>query len=238
MNSNTLPIIKIILASFAFALTHWKKIVEISILPFLLILPLQSLSAELIELMSILTKGGAVADPSSIQLSGSTLVYILLSLYGQANLSINMYRLVILGEQSVSWMPILDFKQIIRFIGLTFFINLVIGIPMLFVNSLWLHFLIYFLLIPIVLNYINVAINQPLKTKWNLGFITQMNLFFLQVILPMLISTIVNFIIVRTGLPGIIGSIVAVIVFYWTLINLALFYQLIAFSTPEKTVET
>ncbi|MBA5247956.1 MAG: hypothetical protein FE834_00235 [Gammaproteobacteria bacterium] len=232
MNSNTLPIIKIILASFAFALTHWKKIIKISILPILLALPLLSLSAELIESLSMLIKESAVVDPASMQLPDNTLIYSLLFLYGQANLSINMYRLAILGEQSVSWMPILKVKQIVSFIGLAFFINLATGIPLMLVNFFGLYFLIYFLLIPIVLNYINIAINQPLKIKWNLGLITQMNLFFLQVILPMLIGTVINFIVVGAGLPSIVGLTVKVIIFYWTLINLALCYQLI--TMPEK----
>jgi hypothetical protein len=37
---NALPINKIFLAGFAFALTHWKKIIEISVVPVLLSMPL------------------------------------------------------------------------------------------------------------------------------------------------------------------------------------------------------
>jgi hypothetical protein len=59
---NQLPIYKIFVAGFAFVLTHWKKIIEISILPLLLALPLLSLSAEIIELIGVFTQGIARSD--------------------------------------------------------------------------------------------------------------------------------------------------------------------------------
>jgi hypothetical protein len=96
---NQLPVNKIILTSFAFALTHWKKIIEVSILPLLLSLPLLSLSTEIIELANILKKGNTL-KPEDIQLPSNLFIYLLLSLYGFASLSINMYRLVIFGAQS------------------------------------------------------------------------------------------------------------------------------------------
>ncbi|CAC9561743.1 hypothetical protein [uncultured Gammaproteobacteria bacterium] len=230
---NQLPVNKIILTSFAFALTHWKKIIEVSILPLLLSLPLLSLSTEIIELANILKKGNTL-KPEDIQLPSNLFIYLLLSLYGFASLSINMYRLVIFGAQSVSWMPIFKLRQIVGFVGLTFFINLVTGVPMLLTNFMWIHLVASFFLIPISLNFINIATDQPLKFKWEISVITQINLFFLQIILPLLSATAINFLIYSIGLPSVISLVVKVIIFYWTLISLALCYQLITQSNVSK----
>ncbi|CAC9436138.1 hypothetical protein [uncultured Gammaproteobacteria bacterium] len=233
---NQLPVNKIILTSFAFALTHWKKIVEVSILPLLLLLPLLSLSAEIIELMDIFKKENTV-KLEDVQVSSNIFIYSLLSLYGLASLSINIYRLVIFGAQSVSWVPIFKLRQIVGFIGLTFLINLATSLPMLLANLMWMHFVVSFFLIPISLNFINIATDQPLKFKWGIGVITQINLFFLQVVLPLLSVMAVNFLISSIGLPSAISLVVKVIIFYWTLISLALCYQLIATTnTSEKTL--
>ncbi|SMN15281.1 hypothetical protein CRYPD_462 [uncultured Candidatus Thioglobus sp.] len=233
---NQLPVNKIILTSFAFALTHWKKIVEVSILPLLLLLPLLSLSAEIIELMDIFKKENTV-KLEDVQVSSNIFIYSLLSLYGLASLSINIYRLVIFGAQSVSWVPIFKLRQIVGFIGLTFLINLATSLPMILANLMWMHFVVSFFLIPISLNFINIATDQPLKFKWGIGVITQINLFFLQVVLPLLSVMAVNFLISSIGLPSAISLVVKVIIFYWTLISLALCYQLIATTnTSEKTL--
>jgi hypothetical protein len=48
---NALPINKIILAGFAFALTHWKKIIEISIFPALISIPFLLILPDLLLLM-------------------------------------------------------------------------------------------------------------------------------------------------------------------------------------------
>jgi hypothetical protein len=49
---------------------------------------------------------------------------------------------------------------------------------------MWIHLVASFFLIPISLNFINIATDQPLKFKWEISVITQINLFFLQIILP------------------------------------------------------
>jgi len=110
---NILPINKIILASFAFALTHWKKIVEISILPVAISLPLLLILPQMFELMDVVFQGGELTE---VVLPDNTPVYLLLFFYGYIMLSVNMYRLVVLGEQAVSAMsPFLIFA---KFLGL------------------------------------------------------------------------------------------------------------------------
>ncbi len=222
---NILPINKIILASFAFALTHWKKVVEISILPVAISLPLLLILPQMFELMEIVFQGGDLAD---VVLPDNTPIYLLLFLYGYIMLSVNMYRLVVLGAQNVSALsPIFNISQIFRFIGLTLFVGFVTTVPVMLTGIGFLQLIIYFLIMPMTLNFVNIAINQPSNYKWKLNFVSQANLFLLQAIIPALIGMIFTSLFSAIGFPEAFGWVVKAILFYWSLVNLALCYQLI-----------
>lgn len=222
---NILPINKIILASFAFALTHWKKVVEISILPVAISLPLLLILPQMFELMEVVFQGGDLAE---VVLPDNTPIYLLLFLYGYIMLSVNMYRLVVLGEQNVSAMsPIFNISQIFRFIGLTLFVGFVTTVPVMLTGIGFLQLIIYFLIMPMTLNFVNIAINQPSNYKWKLNFVSQANLFLLQAIIPALIGMIFTSLFSAIGFPEAFGWVIKVILFYWSLVNLALCYQLI-----------
>ncbi|SMM98130.1 hypothetical protein SPONN_2741 [uncultured Candidatus Thioglobus sp.] len=227
---NLLPIKKIILASFAFALMHWKKVAEISILPLLFSLPLLSILPKIFEVIEKVF-GTEPSNLQDISIPDNFLLYALLFLYAHLSLSINMYRLVILGEQSVSKLSFfLKPKQVLSFIGLMLLVGLLVGLPLLLTNLIWLYLIAYFLIIPITLNFVNIAIEKPIQYKWNLGFPTQSNLFFLQVLFPMLIGVVASLIISSIGLPSTVDWFIKIVVFYWSLVNLALCYQLISKS--------
>ncbi len=229
---NALPINKIFLAGFAFALTHWKKIIEISIFPLLISLPFLMVVPELLGLMEQFFNDGELPD---IQLPENMMIYLLLFFYGYIMLSINMYRLVMLGEQSVvSFMPVLEVSKIIKFAGLTFFVGLVTVIPVMITGMPLLQLVVYFLIIPMTLNFVNIAIDQPSKYKWKLSFATHMNLFFLQAILPALVGMLFAALTNIIGLGPTLGWVVKVALFYWTLVTLALCYQLIQANNSSK----
>jgi len=222
---NALPINKIFLAGFAFALTHWKKIIEISIFPLMISLPFLMIVPELLGLMEQMFSGGELLN---VQLPDNMMIYLILFFYGYITLSINMYRLVMLGEQSTGgFMPVLDVNKIIRFIGLTLFVGLITVIPVMITGMPLLQLIVYFLIIPITLNFVGIAIDQPSKYKWNLSFTTHMNLFFLQAILPALVGMLFAALSNIVGLGSILEWVAKVVVFYWTLVTLALCYQLI-----------
>jgi len=228
---NVLPINKIMLASVAFALTNWKKILEISILPVLISIPFLAILPDMLNIMNSVFSNKEVAD---IQLPDNVMIYLLLFFYGYLTLSINVYRLVILGQNSVSGIvPVLNFNKIIRFVGLALFIGLATMAPVIISGITFLQLIMYFLIIPITLNFINIAIDQPLKYKWDLNLISQANLFFLQIILPALVGMIFSSLISLIGLPDMLGWVVKAIVFYWTLISLALCYQLVVKQTTK-----
>ena len=222
---NILPINKIILASFAFALTHWKKIVEISILPVLISIPFLSILPDILSVMDSVFSG---EDVSAVQPPEYLMLYLVLFFYGYLTLSINMYKLVILGESNVSSIvPVLKFSQIVRFVGLTVFVGLITMIPVMMTGIVFLQLIMYFLIVPITLNFINIAIEKPFQYKWQLNFPSQVNLFFLQAVLPALVSMIFSALTSSIGMFEVVEWVARVIVFYWTLINLALCYQLV-----------
>ena len=243
---NALPINKIFLAGFAFALTHWKKIIEISILPiivsipfFLVVLPMIFELDDLGKLLVLASQGGdqkGVVDILERMVwPDNVFLYLILFLYGHLMLSINIYRLVILGRDSVAaFKPNSNAVQIFRFIGLTFFLGFVFASVTVLTFFLSLgslggifQLIVYFLIIPITLNFVSIATDQPSKYKWNLSFTTHMNLFFLQAILPALVGMLFAALSNIVGLGSILEWVAKVVVFYWTLVTLALCYQLI-----------
>ena len=220
---NQLSINKIFVAGFAFATVHWKKILEISIIPVLISLPLLISIPELMALSEHMFANKLSEPPI---LPDNIGLYLAFFFYGHVSLSINLYRLVILGEQSVSILPVSDFVKIARFIGLTLLVGFVNIVPLTMNNSLWLSLLISFLVVPITLNFVNIAIDNPIKYRWGLSFPTQLNLFFLQVVVPMLIiflfGSLSHILTLDIGMEW-----AAVLAFYWSSITLALCYQLI-----------
>ncbi|WXT99671.1 MAG: hypothetical protein Ctma_0375 [Catillopecten margaritatus gill symbiont] len=229
---NQLPINKILIAGFAFAMTHWKKILEISIIPVMLSLPLFSILSELFALMEQVFSAKKVI-PSELIVPDNTHLYLVLFLYANVSLSVGMYRLVALGEQSVGITPILDWKVIARFIGMTLLVGIVTMTPLILTNLLILQFVMSFLMVPITLNFVNIAVGKPSKYRWGLSFPTHMNLFFLQVIVPLLV------VLLFTSLSNLIGLgagaewVARALMFYWSAITLVLCHQLI--TTSKQT---
>lgn len=231
---NQLPINKIFLAGFAFVALHWKKILEISLVPALICLPLLTIMPELIVLFQQMF-AGTLSD--SIVLPANMGFYFILFFYGYISLSINLYRLVVLGEQSVNILPVSELGKIFQFVGLTLLLGTASVIPIVFGNLSWLSLVVSFLLVPITLNFIAIAIASPLKYRWGLSFADQMNLFFLQVIVPMLIILLFTYLshILDMGMG--MEYTAKVLAFYWGAITLALCYQLIETNdTSEKNL--
>jgi hypothetical protein len=235
---NALPINKIFLAGFAFALTHWKKIIEISIIPLLLSLPL------LLNGIEVFKQIEQAVTNQTITLTEYFGVYLLLFFYGYVTFIINIYRLVVLGEDSVrSFTPLLDGYKIINFIGLVLLISLMtlalFVLVMLLLSGLkfqilgnekvlvLLQFMIYFFIVPVTLNFVSIAINQPFKLQWNLSLRTHVSLFLIQVIFPTAVVIILSYLTNIIEFIFILEWVVGLMLFYWLPITLALCYRLI-----------
>ena len=95
---NKLPILKIVLAGFAFAATHWKKLFEITIVPLMLALPFLLTLPEMFEIYEQILSGDLKTD---VQLPPNFLYYFILFGFAYVSISIHIIRIVILGEESV-----------------------------------------------------------------------------------------------------------------------------------------
>ncbi|KAA0445197.1 MAG: hypothetical protein FXV80_02985 [Candidatus Thioglobus sp.] len=220
---NQLPINKILVAGFAFAITHWRRILQISIVPLILSLPFFLIVPEMLDIMKKLLLQEEFIMPNNMVTN--MVIYSLLFLYACISLSISIFRLV-LGTESVGIMPIIEPLKIGKFIALALFIGALSLIAVF--SGLWIILpLLSFLLAPIMLNFVNIAIEKPIKYRWNLPFVTHLNLFFLQVIVPELVVFLFYslFSIIDLGENASLAA--KVIMFYWSAITLPLCYHLI-----------
>ena len=93
-----MPIIQTILASLAFAFSNWKKLIEVSVFPLLMALPLVTILPEMMGVLQaqLFGAGQVQAYPRFYQF------YLLMFDYGYIAILINVYRLVVSGGASVA----------------------------------------------------------------------------------------------------------------------------------------
>ena len=230
-----LPIKKTILASLAFIIMHWRKIIEISIIPMIFAFPLLLILPELMALSKQLFMSQTVV---SISVPDNTLLYMLLFLFGYALLSINLARFVMLGTNSVSILScVFEFGKIAKYTGLTMLIGFAIVFPTALTGGLvFVQLIVYFLIVPLTLNFVNIAIGRALNFRWKLPFIVQVNLFFMQVLLPTLFAYLFAIIADNLDLSTYITLLVQVIIFYWSGVNLAFCYRVIVADNSTQSL--
>jgi hypothetical protein len=112
-------------------------------------------------------------------------------------------------------------------VPLTLIIGFVTILPVMLTGWLFLQLAVYFLIVPLTLNFVAISIDQPFKHRWSLSFATHLNLFLLQALLPALVSIFIAVISDTIGIGGTLDWVVKVVIYYWTLVNLALCYRLI-----------
>ena len=229
-----LPIKKTILASLAFIIMHWRKIIEISIIPMIFAFPLLLVLPELMAVSKQLFMGQTGV---SISVPDNTLLYMLLFLFGYALLSINLARLVMLGTGSVSILScVFEFGKIAKYTGLTMLIGFAIVFPTALTGLLFVQLIVYFLIVPLTLNFVNVAIGRALNLRWRLPFIVHVNLFLMQVLLPTLFAYLFGIVADALGLSIYVTLLVQVIIFYWSGVNLAFCYRVIVAHNSAQSL--
>lgn len=229
-----LPIKKTILASLAFIIMHWRKIIEISIIPMIFAFPLLLVLPELMAVSNQLFMGQTGV---SISVPDNTLLYMLLFLFGYALLSINLARLVMLGTGSVSILScVFEFGKIAKYTGLTMLIGFAIVFPTALTGLLFVQLIVYFLIVPLTLNFVNVAIGRALNLRWRLTFIVHVNLFLMQVLLPTLFAYLFGIVADALGLSIYVTLLVQVIIFYWSGVNLAFCYRVIVAHNSAQSL--
>ena len=229
-----LPIKKTILASLAFIIMHWRKIIEISIIPMIFAFPLLLVLPELMAVSKQLFMGQTGV---SISVPDNTLLYMLLFLFGYALLSINLARLVMLGTGSVSILScVFEFGKIAKYTGLTMLIGFAIVFPTALTGLLFVQLIVYFLIVPLTHNFVNVAIGRALNLRWRLPFIVHVNLFLMQVLLPTLFAYLFGIVADALGLNIYVTLLVQVIIFYWSGVNLAFCYRVIVAHNSAQSL--
>ena len=220
----TMPIQKIIFASLAFAFNNWQKLLEASIFPFLIALPFITNFRELNVFYNQFFSMGQFQENFDYLM----LLYPLMFTYGNMALLINIYRIVVQGNNSiVRFGVVLPNRRLGRF----FLITILLAFAQL--PGAFLPFLkpfIYFLLIPILLNLVSIANDVPYKkiklsiSVW--GNIFLVNFGILYILLKLLELIDVNdFIYLSYDLLST----------YWMAITLALCYRVIMANSSTQS---
>ena len=220
----TIPIKKTILATLAFTFSNWQKLLEVSIFPFLMALPLITILPELMIVLQaqLFGIGEVGAYPDYYQL------YLLMFDYGYMALVINIYRMVISGNNSIARLGVvLPSLRFGRFFLLFILLSIAIQFPI-FISPFLLP-VIYFLLIPISLNLVSIANDVPYK-KIKLQLSVQLRVFLLKLGVPTLLIVLVT--LIGANEFTFWGSMVIVI--YWMAISFALCYSVIMANNSKQ----
>ena len=89
---NNIPINQTILATLAFSLSNWTELLEASIFPILMCLPLATVLPELMNIINS-TYNPEVMLESDVNFP---LIYLLMFIYATLALLVNIYRLLLL----------------------------------------------------------------------------------------------------------------------------------------------
>ncbi|MDB9865281.1 hypothetical protein OAC71_00970 [Candidatus Thioglobus sp.] len=213
-----IPIQKTILATLAFAFSNWKKLLEASIFPILLALPFLP---ELVHLLSMLKPGSEVPENISFHIT-----YFLMFIYASMAILINIYRLVILGSNSINRFGFV--LPSLRF-GRFFLLAILLGIGQAITLSSIYLLPFYLLLIPLTLNLVSIANDVPYK-RIEVTWQARLNIFLINFIGPFILISLIGLI-----ENNYLDSLFSFISIYWTSISIALCYKVIMANSSQQS---
>jgi len=219
-----MPIIQTILASLAFAFSNWKKLVEVSIFPLLMALPLVTILPEMMGVLQaqLFGVGQVQAYPQFYQL------YLLMFDYGYIAILINIYRLVVSGGASVARLGVvLPSIRLGRFFVLFLLLSIATQLPLFFISPFLIP-LVYFLLIPFALNLVSIA-NDATYKKIKLPARVQLSVFLIKLGVPSFLVALV----ILIGAEFVFWG-VMIIIIYWMAISFALCYRVIVANNSAQ----
>ena len=222
----TMPIIQTILASLAFAFSNWKKLIEVSVFPLLMALPLVTILPEMMGALQaqLFGVGQVQAYPQFYQL------YLLMFDYGYIAILINVYRLVVSGGASVARLGVvLPNIRLGRFFVLFLLLSIATQLPLFFISPLLIP-LVYFLLIPYALNLVSIANDIPYK-KIKLPARVQLSVFLIKLGVPSFLVALVILIGAQFVFWG-----AMIIIIYWMAISFALCYRVIVANNSAQNL--
>jgi hypothetical protein len=222
---NNIPIKQTILATLAFSYSNWQKILEVSIFPLLAAIPFITILPELmVTLQAQLFGVGEVQEyPRFYEL------YLLMFDYAYMALIINIYRLVVKGDQAVARLGVVfPNLRLGRFFLLFLFLSLATQFPI-FISP-FLVPIIYFLLIPMSLNLVGLA-NDVSYTKIKLSLSVQFGVLIIKLGVPAILLGLI----ILLGVGQVIFWVVMGLIVYWMAISFALCYKVILANNSAQS---
>ena len=222
---NNIPIKQTILATLAFSYSNWQKILEVSIFPLLAAIPFITILPELmVTLQAQLFGVGEVQEyPRFYEL------YLIMFDYAYMALIINIYRLVVKGDQAVARFGVVfPNLRLGRFFLLFLFLSLATQFPI-FISP-FLVPIIYFLLIPMSLNLVGLA-NDASFTKIKLSFSVQFGVLIIKLGVPAILLGLI----ILLGVGQVIFWVVMGLIVYWMAISFALCYRVILANNSAQS---
>ena len=222
---NNIPIKQTILATLAFSYSNWQKILEVSIFPLLAAIPFITILPELmVTLQAQLFGVGEVQEyPRFYEL------YLIMFDYAYMALIINIYRLVVKGDQAVARLGVVfPNLRLGRFFLLFLFLSLATQFPI-FISP-FLVPIIYFLLIPMSLNLVGLA-NDASFTKIKLSLSVQFGVLIIKLGVPAILLGLI----ILLGVGQVIFWVVMGLIVYWMAISFALCYRVILANNSEQS---
>ncbi|MDE0948895.1 MAG: hypothetical protein OSA79_02715 [Candidatus Thioglobus sp.] len=214
----TIPIQKTILATLAFAFSNWKKLLEVSIFPLLLALPFLP---ELMNLLSMAKPGSEIPDNINFHVT-----YLLMFIYASMAMLINVYRLVILGNNSVNRLGFV--LPNLRF-GRFFLLAILLGVGQAITLASIYLLPFYLLLVPLTLNLVSIANDVPYK-RIEVTWQSRLNIFLINFIGPFILISLIGLI-----ENDYLDSFFSFISIYWTSISIALCYKVIMANSSTQS---
>ena len=222
---NNIPIKQTILATLAFSYSNWQKILEVSIFPLLAAIPFITILPELmVTLQAQLFGVGEVQEyPRFYEL------YLIMFDYAYMALIINIYRLVVKGDQAVARLGVVfPNLRLGRFFLLFLFLSLATQFPI-FISP-FLVPIIYFLLIPMSLNLVGLA-NDASYTKIKLSLSVQFGVLIIKLGVPAILLSLI----ILLGVGQVIFWVVMGLIVYWMAISFALCYKVILANNSAQS---
>jgi hypothetical protein len=222
---NNIPIKQTILATLAFSYSNWQKILEVSIFPLLAAIPFITILPELmVTLQAQLFGVGEVQEyPRFYEL------YLIMFDYAYMALIINIYRLVVKGDQAVARLGVVfPNLRLGRFFVFFFFLSLATQFPI-FISP-FLVPIIYFLLIPMSLNLVGLA-NDASFTKIKLSLSVQFGVLIIKLGVPAILLGLI----ILLGVGQVIFWVVMGLIVYWMAISFALCYRVILANNSAQS---
>jgi hypothetical protein len=222
---NNIPIKQTILATLAFSYSNWQKILEVSIFPLLAAIPFITILPELmVTLQAQLFGVGEVQEyPRFYEL------YLIMFDYAYMALIINIYRLVVKGDQAVARLGVVfPNLRLGRFFFFFLFLSLATQFPI-FISP-FLVPIIYFLLIPMSLNLVGLA-NDASFTKIKLSLSVQFGVLIIKLGVPAILLGLI----ILLGVGQVIFWVVMGLIVYWMAISFALCYRVILANNSAQS---